>query len=157
MPLLSPYLSVFRMILLFLLVLWPKPASAQLPADGCQWGTAQAELNVNKVIATLQNTGSFPRRFLRAPDANPTSAIYSHSLWVGGRVGDTIRIAGSQYSRYEFFPGPLDEAGNPPTDCAPFDRIYTLSIEDIEHYDLLGVATPDLRDWPWQLASPCNR
>ncbi len=41
-----------------------------------------------------------------------------------------------------------------PADCSPFDRIYTVSRDDVAAYYRTGVATDDLRDWPAALGAP---
>ncbi len=63
-------------------------------------------------------------------------------------------MAAATYSDWEFWPGPLDENGNPPADCSAYDRIYLVSREDLRRYDQAGSAATDLAEWPWELGAP---
>ncbi|HYE58773.1 MAG TPA: T9SS type A sorting domain-containing protein [Rhodothermales bacterium] len=53
-----------------------------------------------------------------------------------------------------FVPGPLDAAGSAPVDCARYDRIWIVSIEDVRRYEQTGVASVDLAGWPVDLGAP---
>src|SRR5690606_8228303 len=79
-------------------------------------------------------------------------------LWVGGLVDGQLRISAADYPSggrsWEFWPGPLDDAGNPPADCAEYDRLWKVSRTDIELYEQTGMAVPDLAEWPFHLGAP---
>ncbi len=146
------YSSTHKIVCILLLLAHTPSLKAQiqLPPDGCQWGIATQTLSVNNLTAVFTNTGSFNRSFLAAPTSDPQSVAYAHALWIAGKVNNDIRIAGTQYGPFEFFPGPLDEEGNPPTDCSLFDHIYMVSRKDIQRLDASGLATDDIINWPWQ-------
>ena len=145
------------------------PLRAQVVGD-CAHGRAEADLAINDVRARVFNTGSLfygnttfgdgylvPRGCTYVDtfgDTRPCSPIYAASLWVGGLVNDTLRVAGAAFDDFEFWPGPLDEQGQPPEDCAPYDRIFRVSRGDVERYYWTGQALADLRDWPYHLGAP---
>ncbi|MEM6783895.1 MAG: T9SS type A sorting domain-containing protein [Bacteroidota bacterium] len=162
--------KVYRLLLTSLLLLTcagplyaqaPKPrhapfAHASAP-DDCEVGRAEAELAVSDVRARLYNMGGL---FWRArlpvyqiPKGGSLSPLFSFNFWITGFVGEELRAAGSLYGPFEFAPGPLDDTGNAPTDCAAFDRIWTVTDQDLRRYDTTGEATDDLRDWPAALGA----
>ena len=129
----------------------------------CTLGTAQADLDINDVFARVFNTGSlFYGNQTTAgdgyivPKAALHSSVFASGLWVGGKVGTELRVAGSRYEEFNFWPGPLDGAtGRPvnPDDCGPYDRIFSVSRIDIAAGET-GNISPDLRDWPFELGAP---
>jgi hypothetical protein len=150
-------------------VLWLAVPSAAQPEPGnCSLGTAQAELSVNNVRARLFNIGALfwreddPVYFV--PKSSDVSPMFAHTFWVGGKVDGQLRMAATQYDNHEFWPGPLLEDGSlPPTthtplpnpaDCAPFDRLYSVTRADVHAYYATGRATPDLAEWPADLGAP---
>src|SRR5690606_34010972 len=82
-------------------------------------------------------------------------------IWIGGKVGGELRGAGARYTRFEFWPGPLDPTtARPvnPSDCAAYDRIWKVSQSDILDVeagaDIHDARFDDLREWPWELGAP---
>ncbi len=126
----------------------------------CQPGVAFSDLDVNNVRARLHNNGMlfFPSSVYEVPKGSGLHSIYASGIWIGGQVGDELRVAASTYAQfgadYEFFPGPLDEAGSPPADCSPYDRLFKVSRDDIASFEQTGNATDDMRDWPWEDGAP---
>ncbi len=142
------------------LVLWSGLASvteAQIVGT-CSPGLADAYLDIGNVRARVLNDGSLFYRgephVYRVPKGSPSNAIFASSFWIGGMVDGTLRMAASRYGPYEFWPGPLDEAGNPPLDCSEYDRIYRVSRAEVAAYEATGIAAPDLQDWPTGLGAP---
>ncbi|MEM6648035.1 MAG: hypothetical protein AAF730_17465, partial [Bacteroidota bacterium] len=122
----------------------------------CRLGSASATLDVGDVRAALYNNGGFFWRgsdnVYTVPKDGNVNAIFTANLWVGGLVEDgTHRFAGTVYGPWEYWPGPLDEDGNPPDDCADYDRLYSVYDADIRAYEANGTLTDDLRDWPHHL------
>ncbi|GAB5517988.1 MAG: hypothetical protein RhofKO_02390 [Rhodothermales bacterium] len=127
----------------------------------CQFGLATTDLDVGDVRAALYNNGSFFWRgsargnVYTVPKGGQANSMFTASLWIGGLVEDkTHRFAGTVFGPWEFWPGPLDEAGNPPNDCAEYDRMYSVYDADIRAYEADGTLTDDLRDWPHHLGAP---
>ncbi|MDX1530981.1 MAG: T9SS type A sorting domain-containing protein [Rhodothermales bacterium] len=125
--------------------------------DGCQLGNATADLYAGDVYARLYNHGG-----LFWNGGNPTyvvpaetgvTPLFTAGVWIGGMVNGELRIAAARYDNYEFWPGPLDE-GEPPEDCEPYDRIWTVSAFDVQDYEETGEASPDLAEWPVDLGAP---
>src|SRR5690554_4358686 len=157
-------LATLRLISALILLALAPVAAAQQVGD-CTPGTAEADLDINDVRARVFNGGNLffgnttvagdgylvPRG---AAGPYPPSPIFTAGIWVGGLVGGDLRVAGSTYSRFEFWPGPLDAEGNPPDDCSAYDRIYRVSRGDIARYYATGEMTDDLRDWPAHLGAP---
>ena len=88
------------------------------------------------------------------PKDEGVNAIFAASIWIAGFIDNELRGAGSTYGPYEFWPGPLDENGDPPMDCLEYDRIWNVRQADIEAYNTNRTTTPDLIEWPWQLGAP---
>jgi len=57
-------------------------------------------------------------------------------------VNNELRMTATTYGPYEFWPGPLDDAGNPPADCTPYDRIYEITRDDLAAYNSTGLLLP---------------
>lgn len=133
-------------------------ANARVEAGDCVVGTAQADLDVNNVRARMYNTGNLFWRggdpIYLVPKTGTTASIFASGVWMAGFVGDDLRIAAAQYENYEFYPGPLDDAGNPPDDCTVFDRLYKVTRGDISTFEAGLGLTADLRDWPVELGAP---
>ncbi|HEX9953121.1 MAG TPA: hypothetical protein VGB53_15230 [Rubricoccaceae bacterium] len=138
--------------------------TAPAPGD-CRLGMASALLDIGDVRARVYNTGSlfFGNSTSAAAYEVPRgkTPIYVAGLWVGGKVGGQLRVAGGTYNQtgapsLTFWPGPLGDDARPvdPTDCSAYDRIYTVSRLDIGRYNDTGRATDDLRDWPFALGAP---
>ncbi len=127
----------------------------------CTLGLAQKDLDVNNVRARLFNIGSIgygngaEAQYI-APKASGHSPIYAMGIWIGGMAGDNLRVAGSRYDDFEFWPGPLGPDGRPvnPNDCSAYDRLYKVSRSDVQNYEATGQAASDLADWPYDLGAP---
>jgi hypothetical protein len=131
-------------------------------------GSTQATLDIGDVEARIFNTGSLfygkgSGDHYLVPKAAGRSPVYAAGLWVGGRVGGQLRVAGGTYGGpptsgmdFTFWPGPLGPDARPanPTDCSAYDRIYTVSRPDVLRYNETSRATDDLRDWPYTLGAP---
>ncbi len=127
----------------------------------CTLGLAQKDLDANNARVRLFNIGSIAygngaeAQYI-VPKASGHSPIYAMGIWIGGMVGDELRTAGSTYSNFEFWPGPLGSDGRPvnPDDCSAYDRLYKVSRSDIQNYEATGQATADLAEWPYDLGAP---
>ena len=140
-----------------LLLVGAKPAYAQRVGT-CTSPLGEAYLDIGNVRARLFNNGGL---FLRGsaavyevPKGGGVHAIYNSSVWVGGLVGGELRVAATTWNPGQFWPGPLDDDGNPPVDCSIYDRLYKVSRPDIDDYEATGFAMADLREWPTGLGAP---
>lgn len=126
------------------------------PTDACAT-PAEAYLDAGNVRARLLQNGGFfhsgSPHVYEVPKGGGVQASFSASLWIGGRVRDSLRITAETYGRRLFRPGPLGADGRPPTDCAPFNRLYELTRDDLERL-AAGEVTPNVRDWPAPLGAP---
>ena len=124
----------------------------------CTSPLGESYLDINNVRARIFNNGNLFWRgsphVYNVPKGGGVQAIFNSGIWIGGKVDGQLRVAAARYSNYQFWAGPLDEFGAPPADCAEFDRLYKVSIDDIQDYEATGVITPDLRDWPTGLGAP---
>ncbi len=124
----------------------------------CNLGNATADLDVANVRARMYNRGGIfwigGSPLYEVPKDSGKGSIFATNPWIGGFVDGNLRMSAATYRDWEFWPGPLDENGNPPTDCSVYDRIYSVYDEDIRRYNESGEATDDMRDWPWQLGAP---
>ncbi len=124
----------------------------------CRPALGESYLDINNVRARILNNGNLFWRgspaVYEVPQGGGAQAIFTSGIWIGGNVGGQLRVAAARYGDYHFWAGPLDDNGAPPADCSQFDRLYNVSIDDIQDYEATGVMTPDLRDWPTGLGAP---
>ncbi len=146
------------------LILLVAPVFAQAPGN-CALGVAEGDLNVEggDVFARVFNTGALffgnsttSGNGYLVPRETRNSPVFATGLWVGSKVNGQIRVAGARYTRFEFWPGPLNSGATlpNPTDCSAYDRIFVVSREDVARYLRTGEATDDLRDWPVSWGAP---
>ncbi|MEM8558059.1 MAG: T9SS type A sorting domain-containing protein [Bacteroidota bacterium] len=119
---------------------------------GCRLGDATLDLNEGNVRARLYNTGGLFWRggnpTYEVPKDSRVQSIFAAGIWVGGTVDGELRFAGADYADWEWWPGPLDDDGAAPADCATFDRIWSI----VRKSD--GSLTGDIADWPTDLGAP---
>ena len=124
----------------------------------CTSPLGESYLDINNVRARIFNNGNLFWRgsphVYNVPKGGRAQAMYNAGIWIGGKVDGQLRVAAARYNNYQFWAGPLDEYGAPPADCSEFDRLYRVSIDDIQDYEATGVIAPDLRDWPTGLGAP---
>ena len=124
----------------------------------CTSPLGESYLDINNVRARILNNGNLFWRggpnVYNVPKGGRAQAMFNAGIWIGGYVDGQLRVAAARYNYYQFWAGPLDEYGAPPADCSEFDRLYKVSIDDIQDYEATGVITPDLRDWPTGLGAP---
>lgn len=144
-------------------------ASAQTPGS-CELGRAVARLDVSNVEAALLNHGGLflgaesDDRIYAVPKfegLSPlsrlgVSPLFAAGLWAGGLVDGEVRTAAASFARFAFTPGPLNDGATlpNPSDCSDFDRIYSVTILDLDGFEAGGALTADLRDWPVGLGAP---
>ena len=131
---------------------------ARAQVGTCTSPQGESYLDINNVRARILNNGNLFWRgspyVYNVPKGGRAQAIFTSGIWIGGYVDGQLRVAAARYGNFHFWAGPLDDYGAPPADCAPFDRLYKVSIDDIQDYEATGVTTPDLRDWPTGLGAP---
>ncbi len=150
-----------RLFVTVLLALLFIPSALAQPAS-CELGDASADLAFSDVRARLFNKGNLVfdggSPLYEVPKGSGISPLFASGIWVGGTVGGEIRTAAATYAQgledYEFWPGPLSPTGEPPADCEPFDRIWTVNVREVELYEATEEATPDLAEWPVELGAP---
>ncbi len=156
-PILKTTLARRPATVVALLALGASPVTGQTTGT-CEVGQATVDLDIGNVRARMYNTGGLfwirGNPTYEVPRGTVHNAIFATSLWIGGMTGGELRMAAATYADWEFWPGPLDAQGNPPADCAAYDRIYLVDRADLERFDATGEATGDIRDWPWQLGAP---
>ena len=133
---------------LFLLIFLPSWLWAQ---GNCTSSQATAILDVNNISAELNGDGTIRSDAFEVPKGSGIYPIFASSVLIGGAVNGRLGGSGNPYRSPDFWSGPLDSLGNPPSDCAPFDRIYSLRPSDIEAYETNGTLVADLEEWPWEL------
>ena len=124
----------------------------------CTAGRAERDLNVNNVSARAFVNGSlfFGNSSQAEYYVEGASSIFASGIWIGGRAEGSIVTAGATYADFEFWPGPLAEGGRPvnPNDCSAYDRIWSVTRDDINAYEANGTLTRDLEEWPFELGAP---
>ncbi|MEL6612867.1 MAG: hypothetical protein AAFQ53_12280 [Bacteroidota bacterium] len=144
-----------------LVLLLSLPTQAQ-EVGTCEPGLAERVLDAAGARARIHNTGNlFSNANLgwrgytyAVPKESTNDAnVAAHALWVAGLVdGDTLG-AGSPWSPYEFWPGPIPESGVP-TDCSEFDKLWSVRRGDLIRYYESGEITENLGSWPVHLGAP---
>ncbi len=134
-------------------------AESDEPLTGnCNTPTGEAYLDANNVRARVVNTGGLFFRgephVYEVPRSSGTNAIFAGNLWIAGVVDGSLRASATRYGDWELWAGPLDEDGQPPTNCDDYDYVYSVRKTDIEEYESTGVATYDLQAWPTGLGAP---
>ncbi len=151
-------LAMRQLLILPLLVISVISADAQ-SVGTCEPGEAEADLDVNNVRARAYNNGGL---FWRGsgntyvvPKDGEAQSIYAASIWIGGLDDQSVfRFAGTARGPFEYWPGPLDESGNPPADCSQYDHIFNVYKSEIEAVDRGEPATDDIINWPHDLGAP---
>ena len=128
------------------------------PVGTCLPAGAEAYLDVNNVRARIFNDGGLfwqggPYAY-EVPQGAGVHAVFAASLWIGGMAGDELRMAGTRYGPYEFWPGPLDASGAPAADCTRYDHLFAITRADVERYNETGVPAQNLLDWPGHWGAP---
>lgn len=129
-------------------------AFAQTPGT-CELGVAEGDLDVDgsEVFARVFNTGALffgnettAGNGYIVPATSGNSPLFAMTFALGGQVDGEIRTAAARYTRYEFWPGPLDDGATlpSPTNCSSYDRIFVVSREDVRRYLGTTEATDDL-------------
>ena len=125
----------------------------------CNLGSASKDLDQNNIRARLYNNGHLfwkgSGNVYTVPKGGEANSIFASGIWIGGLAGGSeLRFAGTAYGPFEFWPGPLDDAGNPPADCSQYDRIFIITRADIQGYENNTAHSSDVEDWPWELGAP---
>ena len=132
------------------------PASAQ--TGNCPRAEGEAYLDAGDVRARILNNGALFYRgephVYEVPKGSGKNAIFAGGIWIAGLIDGQLRGAATRYGEWEYWPGPIDEAGNPPADCSLYDRIWEIRRNDIENYLQTGEISINLSEWPWQLGAP---
>ena len=128
------YHRITGLFLLLALLLGIAP-EAQAQVGNCTPALGEAFLDINNVRARILNNGGLFWRgdpfVYEVPKGGGANAIFTSGIWIGGFVGGNLRAAAARYGSYQFWGGPLDDNGNPPADCAEFDRLYKVSRSDM--------------------------
>ena len=124
----------------------------------CDQSRSETYLDVNNVRARIFNNGHLFWRgnptVYEVPKGSGKHSLDYMGFWVGGYKGEELRMATTWWGRSQYWSGPLDENGAPPSDCTEYDRLYNVYRIDIEEFEATGVATADLQDWPTGLGAP---
>jgi hypothetical protein len=84
---------------------------------------------------------------LEYPKASGKSCSFAAGLWVGAKVGGSLRVALGIYTP-EFSPGPIDEFGNYPDPSDTAHKVYKIAKGD--------TLSPDYVNWPSDLGAPVD-
>ena len=150
-------LILVRISFVFLVVLLlAMPSYGQIGT--CEEARAKATLEVGNIRASIYNDGAFfwkgGQNVYEAPKGEGVNAMFASSLIIGGLIDGSLRMASTTYGPYEFWPGPIDQEGNPPTDCNAYDQIWEITTEDFVLLHQQGVHSANMTNWPWHLGAP---
>lgn len=145
----------------FLVILLFPIGAVHAQVGTCEQGHFATVLHANNVAATLQATGfitgSGGASYYEVPAGLGSQSMGGTQLFFGGLVNGEVRFAGSRSQssfHSEYWPGPIDQDGLPPQDCSKYDRIWTITPDDIRAYEEGGTPAQDLADWPTGLGAP---
>jgi len=131
-------------------------ATQQLSAQ-CNPTTASGVLNINNVNTTILNGGDMwwdliGQAKYEVPKGSGKNALFAGALWVGGlNVNGSLQFAGQTYRQTgnDYYAGPLDATGNLiANNCASWDRVFSVTKQEIEIFLNSGTISQNLRDWP---------
>jgi len=112
-------------------------------------------MDVNRISTPIRNNGSFNRdpgtgnAGFEWPKGSGKTANYASGLWIGGKRGDTVRVAVAEYS-YEFDAGPIIN-GQPANPADPIWRMYSIRRGDNRANSI------DYAEWPTQYGAPATK
>ncbi len=112
----------------------------------CAEATAQADLDINNVRATILNGGDMWWNLTDggyhvpqgAPGTSSPTSMFAGGLWIGGvDAGGMIKMAAMTYRQTgnDYWPGPLNASGT--TDamtCLAWDKIFKINKQDVKTY-----------------------
>lgn len=139
---------------------------AQNKATPCNNGTAQTDLDIGNVRATILTDGdmwwdlSNPK--YEIPKNSGKMSLFNGAIWFGGvDAGSQVYVAGQTYRQTgnDFWPGPLDTV-NASTDaviCNQYDRHWNVTRAAVLNFVQNGVTTPDILSWPGNGDLPLNQ
>ena len=126
----------------------------------CEPAQAEAYLDAGNVRALIFNNGGLFFRqeankgIYEVPKGEQVDAIFGADLLIAGLIDNELHAAAARFVDREFWPGPLDENGMPPSDCSAYDRIWEIRRSDIEQYLNDGSISENMMTWPWHLGAP---
>jgi len=81
--------------------------------------------------------------------------VFNDNLIVGGFVNGALRMSGSTYGPWEFWPGTIPDDGSAPSDCPTADTLWVLSRNSDLNESLWSDNIPEsVKDWPAHLGAP---
>jgi len=130
----------------------------------CPAPSASKELWVNNVRTIIFNGGDMWWDLFGSGNAyyivpavsnlkDGISSSFAGAVWVGGLdAGGQLKVAAMTYrqSGIDFWPGPLDttNASVDENTCRQYDKIFTISREEVDKYLDGGALTENIRNWP---------
>ncbi|MCW3071357.1 MAG: hypothetical protein JWO44_1247 [Bacteroidetes bacterium] len=127
----------------------------------CAPATAQTDLDINNVRATILNGGDMWWDLMHGqyeiPKGGGVTSLFAGSLWIGGiDAGNNLKVAAMTYRQHgnDFWPGPLDNFGSVSSStCLQWDKIFTVSRQEVETFQATGIPTPNILNWPAESSS----
>jgi hypothetical protein len=87
------------------------------------------------------------------PSGSGIDAIHRIVPWVGGLANGEFHFTGS-YASGLFYPGLLNSEGHVRSNCADFDRMYKVTQEELDAFDVSGIPSEGITEWPSDLGAP---
>jgi hypothetical protein len=123
---------------------------------GCSNPTAQTDLDINNVRATILNGGDMwwdlsSGRY-EIPKGSGITSLFAGSLWIGGLdAGGNLKVAAMTYRQggIDFWPGPLDaDASTNSATCLAWDKQFVITRQEVETFLAKGVPSLNILNWP---------
>lgn len=124
----------------------PRPDQQRGVMSVCAPATAQTDLDINNVRATILTGGDLwwnlnDGKYLvpkPPPGEHGPTSLFAGSLWIGGiDAGGTLKVAAMTYRQTgnDFWPGPLSStAGTDATTCNTWDKHFKINRADATNY-----------------------
>lgn len=116
--------------------------SMKVMAELCSPATAQSDLNINNVRATILGGGDMwwdlNNARYEVPKGSNKHSMFAGALWLGGvDEGNQLKLAAMTYRQRgnDFWPGPLTTDGSASVDktvCDKYDRHFLITREEVE-------------------------
>jgi len=130
----------------------------QVQYANCNPATAQTELDIANVRATIMTGGDMwwdlvgSARY-EVPKGSGKHSLYTGGLWFGGYDNNgNLRVAAQtdRQAGNDFWPGPVSllTTDVTPAVCSQFDRHWRLTRSEVEDFISVGIASQTIIDYP---------
>lgn len=139
-----------------LLAVLPLQFLTLLAFSQCLPGNNSATLDINNVKADFHSSGDMwwdlnSNIKYEVPAGSGIHALFAGNLWIGGKDDqNNLLLAGHRYqlTGTDFFPGALDSTGALVKTCDDWDKVFEVTLAEVQDFVSHGILTPNIENWP---------